>query len=113
MLHKILDNYVTCLTPKNSIYSGFNKNVTQKKPRPNNGQYGRPSRPVCGSEPADLSDLANKNLKKIMNFNSIQFFNIICYQIILEKSLANPLVYFIGHKITLVELNEIIIFSKI
>ncbi|RNA09506.1 hypothetical protein BpHYR1_024076 [Brachionus plicatilis] len=27
------------------------------KPRPNNGQHGRPSRPVCGSEPADLSDL--------------------------------------------------------
>ncbi|RNA25313.1 hypothetical protein BpHYR1_015728 [Brachionus plicatilis] len=25
-------------------------------PRPNNGQRGRPSRPVCGSEPADLGD---------------------------------------------------------
>ncbi|RNA42190.1 hypothetical protein BpHYR1_030914 [Brachionus plicatilis] len=32
-------------------YSGFNKNVTQKS---------RPSRPVCGSEPADLSDLAGR-----------------------------------------------------
>ncbi|RNA39109.1 hypothetical protein BpHYR1_007866 [Brachionus plicatilis] len=42
---------------KFSIYSGFNKNVTQKKPRPNNGQCGRPSRPVCGSEPADLGEL--------------------------------------------------------
>ncbi|RNA15850.1 hypothetical protein BpHYR1_045374, partial [Brachionus plicatilis] len=29
-------------------------------PRPNNGQHGRPSRPVCGSEPADLSDLAGR-----------------------------------------------------
>ncbi|RNA16930.1 hypothetical protein BpHYR1_013598 [Brachionus plicatilis] len=42
------------------VYSGFNKNVTQKKPRPNNGQCGRPSRPVCGSEPADLGDLAGR-----------------------------------------------------
>ncbi|RNA10116.1 hypothetical protein BpHYR1_015943 [Brachionus plicatilis] len=41
---------------ENLIYSGFNKNVTQKKPRPNNGQHGRPSRPVYGSEPADLGD---------------------------------------------------------
>ncbi|RNA01885.1 hypothetical protein BpHYR1_027985, partial [Brachionus plicatilis] len=42
------------------IYSGFNKNVTQKKPRPNKGQRGRPSRPVCGTEPVDLSDLAGR-----------------------------------------------------
>ncbi|RNA01441.1 hypothetical protein BpHYR1_011833, partial [Brachionus plicatilis] len=42
------------------IIFGFNKNVTQKKPRPNNGQHGRPSRPVCGSEPADLSDQAGR-----------------------------------------------------
>ncbi|RMZ94616.1 hypothetical protein BpHYR1_040567 [Brachionus plicatilis] len=40
--------------------NGFNKNVTQKKPGPNNGQHGRPSRPVCGSEPADLSVLAGR-----------------------------------------------------
>ncbi|RNA41061.1 hypothetical protein BpHYR1_035061 [Brachionus plicatilis] len=45
---------------RTTIFIGFNKNVTQKKPRPNNGQYGRPSRPVCGSEPADLSDLAGR-----------------------------------------------------
>ncbi|RNA07174.1 hypothetical protein BpHYR1_019650 [Brachionus plicatilis] len=42
------------------IKNGFNKNVTQKKPRPNNGQHGRPSRPVCASEPADLSDQAGR-----------------------------------------------------
>ncbi|RNA39634.1 hypothetical protein BpHYR1_043438 [Brachionus plicatilis] len=44
----------------NFFYSGFNKNVTQKKPRPNNVQRGRPSRPVCGSEPANFSDLAGR-----------------------------------------------------
>ncbi|RNA15057.1 hypothetical protein BpHYR1_017367, partial [Brachionus plicatilis] len=53
-------NYLTChktyfYSQKNLI--GFNKNVTQKKPRPNNGQCGRPSRPVCGSEPTDLGEL--------------------------------------------------------
>ncbi|RNA11397.1 hypothetical protein BpHYR1_042413 [Brachionus plicatilis] len=38
----------------------YTEYTTQKKPQPNNGQCVRPSRPVCGSEPADLGDLAGR-----------------------------------------------------
>ncbi|RNA19360.1 hypothetical protein BpHYR1_038989 [Brachionus plicatilis] len=47
-----------------TLFKKFHHKEILSKPRPNNGQRGCPSRPVCGSEPADLSDLADPKFEE-------------------------------------------------
>ncbi|RNA30689.1 hypothetical protein BpHYR1_001973 [Brachionus plicatilis] len=48
----------TIINNKPFKFTGSNKNVTLKKPRPNRGKLGRPSRPFYGSDPSDQSGLS-------------------------------------------------------
>ncbi|RNA44886.1 hypothetical protein BpHYR1_034837 [Brachionus plicatilis] len=64
-------SFVERMNTQNSQAIKIKKNIPKRKkraskrnkfiqPRPNNGQHGRPSRPVFGSEPADLSVLTGR-----------------------------------------------------